>query len=253
MGTASEPNLSIFLRRLLGVRFVLSFWETELMVLITFAKAIEWICTRDHEAVLKVAEDSDDNPLAVAMQRYRYEYSLPPGFWRETLDGSSHPGKLVVVGKYASSQQALTGLSKSIFGRHMPLYVFGAEGKYRSLQDMELHDVEIRLCDDGRASCGLWSRTLERFIFVEPKVDLADLQRLWPGIVVPRSIQVIKRILESLEKATENSRRLKKEEAMVLVMNVEGYGRRCFEEAWKQLDSGRKYGRGQRGPGKKAA
>ena len=40
------------------------------MDLFTLAKAVAWICTRDHEAVQNIAEDRVANSLGVAMQRY---------------------------------------------------------------------------------------------------------------------------------------------------------------------------------------
>jgi hypothetical protein len=224
------------------------------MDLFTLAKAVAWICTRSHEAVQQIAEDRITNSLGVAMQRFSRgdKWNRP----RVRLEDEIAPPpewKVLMNGEFASSQEALTMLKNAIFDRRMPLYIYGDEGKNRPARDLELHDTEIRLCEDRRASCGLWSRKLERFVFVEPLVDLKDLQRLWPGIAVPRSIQITKNILAILRTATENDRQLKKAEALALATKLEGFGRRRFEEAWRKLPAERKYGRGKRGPNKRAA
>jgi hypothetical protein len=238
----------------LGVGFVLSFEELKTMSLLSLAEGVAWICTRDREAVRKIAEVSVGDRLGVAMQRYGrgYEWHRPRAQLGKEIDCSPRWVGLD-KGEHASSQQALTGLIAAISERHLPLYVFGDEGKYRPVQDLELHETEIRRCEDRRASCGLWNRKENRFVFLEPSIDLNDLQRLWPGIAVPGSIRTTKNILAALLAATEDGRKLKKDDALALAMKLEDFGRRRFEEAWREFPAERKCPRGKRGPSKKAA
>jgi hypothetical protein len=94
----------------------------------------------------------------------------------------------------------------------------------------------------------LWDNTLGRFAYMEPLCLQKDLERLWPGPVVPHSVKARQQLLEALLKATSDGAPLKKEAALEAVKSLPFFGVRRFNDAWRLVPVDRKIGRGKRGP-----
>jgi hypothetical protein len=232
---------------------MLGYWKGKSMNLLNLPQAVAWICTREERAVKAIGEEPLDMQLLVAKQRW-LEGMTSVTRWRASLDNNvGKPGKTEVIqrNEHASFQEALKGLMMAHQNGYLSLYV-AHNGELRALTTVELQDLEIRVYNDLTGTLGLLNTKLGNFSYVNPQFLLKDLERLWPGPIVPVTIAMTRTILLALMQATEGGP-LKKEQALELTQKLPGFGRRRFEDAWRQLPAGHKVGRGKRGPKRHAA
>ena len=223
------------------------------MNLLNLPQAVAWICTREERAVKDIGEEPLGMQLLVAKQRW-LEGMTSVTRWRPSLDNSlGKPGKTEVVqrNEHASFQEALKGLMGAYKKGYLPVYV-ADNGELKALTTVELQDLEIRVYNDLTGTLGLLNMKLGNFSYVDPQFQLKDLERLWPGPIVPVTIAMTRTILLALLEATAVAP-LKKEQALELMQKLPGFGRRRFEDAWRQLPADHKVGRGKRGPKRHAA
>jgi hypothetical protein len=223
------------------------------MNLLNLPQAVAWICTRDEGAVKDIGEEPLETQLLVAKQRW-LEGVTSVTRWRSSLDNNlGEPGRTEVVqrNEYASFQKALKGLMMAYQKGYLPVYV-AHSGELQMLTTVELQDLEIRVYNDLTGTLGLLNTKLGNFSYVNPQFLLKDLERLWPGPIVPVTIAMTRTILLALMEATEGGP-LKKEQALELMQKLPGFGQRRFGDAWRQLPVDRKFGRGKRGPKRHAA
>lgn len=224
------------------------------MTFVTLAQAAAWVCTRDCETVTTIGNEPADMQLLVAKQQWTQSF-VSVTRWKASLDNTlGKPGETAAENhfEFASFEQAWKGLTVAIWGGYLPIYV-AQDGKFRPLRTAELQELELRIVNYGPAFLGLWNKKTETIAHTEPQCLLTNLEILWPGPVLPPTLAMTRAILSALMTATADGQMLKKDQAQELMQKLPGYGARRFEEAWRQLPSERKVGRGKRGPNRIAA
>jgi hypothetical protein len=222
-----------------------------------------WIRTRDHEQVAAMSDMSEENAMALAMFGFKARLDLRslPGLPATNSDTdrdaatspgngkSSQIGGPIIMG----SHQALDDVLRKVRSRRVPMTAIKCDGSSDEqipVPPVELNDLIFRLVPEHPvAPVGLWSRSRrDTLVWRSPQFLRANGMRVWPGRntkTVAVSGAILRRLREIM---TPEAPFTKLEAQRRCLAEVPNAYLEAFKQAWAELDSSCKRGRGKHGP-----
>ena len=219
---------------------------------------VMWIRTRDHERVAAMAGLSEEEAMVRAMFTDKARRSLPglPATNSDDRDAAApqSDGKSSLIGgpSIIGPSQALDDLHRKVHNRRVPMTAIRCDGSSDEqipVPPVELNDLDFRLVPGLRvAPVGLWSRSRGTLVWRSPQFLRANGMRVWPARNT-KTAAVCGAILRHLREIMPVEPPLTKLEAQRRCLaEIPNAYLEAFKQAWAELDSSCKRGRGKHGP-----
>jgi len=215
-------------------------------------ETLRWISTRDEQLVVAMWDLDDDTRMALALFGIKVPRRIrsPPELLRTTrgadLDPAAPPGDA------RTSIPGLDDLLRKVHSGRVKMTAIRCDrgsDEQIPVPRAEMNDLRFRLIPGHRvAPTGLWSRSRDKLVWRSPQFLRADAISAWPPQNT-KTATVRMTILRHLREIMTPEPPLTKVEAQQRCMaEVPNAYLEAFKQAWMELDSSSKRGRGKHGP-----